>query len=56
MTTTSRLTPLFLPQVDEMLLRLYEPIIWRSLKVANPMGRLQGTAFIVFTQLSPYEL
>lgn len=24
--------------VDEMLLRLYEPILWRSLKVANPTG------------------
>lgn len=25
--------------VDEMLLRLYEPILWRSLKVANPIVR-----------------
>jgi len=26
------------PQVDEMLHRLYAPILWRSLRVANPVG------------------
>lgn len=32
--------------VDEMLLRLYEPIIWRSLKVANPMVRRNATVLL----------
>jgi len=26
------------PGVDEMLFRLYEPILWRALKVAHPTG------------------
>ncbi len=28
--------------VDQMLLRLYEPILWRSLKVANPEGNVSN--------------
>lgn len=35
------------PGVDEMLHRLYEPIIWRSLKVANPMVRRNSAALVV---------
>ncbi len=27
--------------VDEMLIRLYAPILWRNLKAANPNGDLQ---------------
>jgi hypothetical protein len=33
--------------VDEMLLRLYEPILWRSLKVANPAVRCHAGTLLV---------
>ena len=33
--------------VDEMLLRLYEPILWRSLKVANAQVRANSAAILV---------
>eukprot|EP01132_Coremiostelium_polycephalum_P000806 gene806-1002_t len=33
--------------VDEMLLRLYEPIIWRSLKVANPTVRANAAKLFI---------
>ncbi|XP_064594781.1 condensin-2 complex subunit G2-like isoform X2 [Liolophura sinensis] len=33
--------------VDEMLLRLYEPILWRSLKVANGAVRANSAALLV---------
>ena len=29
--------------MDDMLLRLWEPILWRALKVANPIVRAQAT-------------
>lgn len=32
--------------VDDMLARLYEPIIWRSLKAANPCVRANATAVL----------
>ena len=33
--------------VDQMLLRLYEPILWRSLKVANPHVRRNAATLFV---------
>ncbi|KAL1523555.1 hypothetical protein AB1Y20_018491 [Prymnesium parvum] len=33
--------------VDEMLLRLYEPILWRSLNVANPHVRRNAAAILI---------
>ncbi|XP_073235471.1 condensin-2 complex subunit G2-like [Porites lutea] len=35
--------------VDEALLRLYQPIIWRAFKVANPMVRANATALLTDT-------
>jgi hypothetical protein len=35
--------------VDEMLLRLYEPILWRALRVANPTVRSQAATLLVDT-------
>eukprot|EP00004_Rigifila_ramosa_P027830 TRINITY_DN9201_c0_g1_i2.p1 TRINITY_DN9201_c0_g1~~TRINITY_DN9201_c0_g1_i2.p1 ORF type:complete len:1188 (-),score=251.07 TRINITY_DN9201_c0_g1_i2:12-3281(-) len=35
------------PDVDELLLRLVDPIIWRSLRVANPAVRRNATALLV---------
>jgi hypothetical protein len=32
--------------VDELLLRLYEPILWRSLVVANPAARRNSAALL----------
>lgn len=37
------------PGVDEMLARLYDPIMWRSLKAANPTVRLQATTLLFDT-------
>jgi len=34
-------------QVDDILFRLYEPILWRSLKVANPMVRRNSALLLV---------
>lgn len=33
--------------VDEMLLRLYEPILWRSLKVANAFVRANAAELLI---------
>lgn len=35
--------------VDEMIYRLYEPILFRSLKVANPIVRSQALTLFVST-------
>lgn len=36
-----------LREVDAMLLRLYDPILWRSLRVASPTVRAQATSLLV---------
>lgn len=33
--------------VEDMLLKLYDPILWRSLKVANPLVRVNATAILM---------
>ncbi|EKX42521.1 hypothetical protein GUITHDRAFT_141192 [Guillardia theta CCMP2712] len=39
--------------VDEMLSRIYEPILWRSLKVANPIVRKQAAQ--LFAEVFPVQ-
>ncbi|KAJ1476020.1 condensin II non structural maintenance of chromosomes subunit-domain-containing protein [Baffinella frigidus] len=39
--------------VDEMLARVYEPVLWRSLKVANPTVRRQ--AALLFAEVFPVQ-
>lgn len=34
-------------KVDEMLFRIYEPILWRALKVANPTVRKQAALLFI---------
>ena len=36
-----------LPAVENLLLRLYEPILWRSLKAANPIVRRNAASLFV---------
>lgn len=36
------------PSVDAMLLRLYEPILWRHLKVAHPLGKKNDKKRYIF--------
>ena len=33
--------------VDDMLVRLYQPILWRAMKVANPIVRGNAAALLV---------
>lgn len=50
---------LSLAQVDEMLQRLYEPILWRALTAPNPHGLLPSNASLpslFFPLLPPYLL
>lgn len=41
-------------QTDEMLYRLYDPIIWRSLKVYN--HTIRGNALTLFINIFPFQL